>query len=777
MHSEEFISKAKQVVLDNLQNAQFGVSILAKELGMSRSELYRRIKKSRSSSVSRFIREIRLEEAAKLLRTKNYSIGEIAYMVGFNSPTYFSTCYKEYYGCPPSEPIVEPVQKEYYIANKSRKWLIPLNIGAVIVMASFWILSVNKEHKTNDEKSLAVLKFDHLGTDSTNSFLANAVADEIINNLSNLGTLKVITASSSFKVDKNNGIDEIGKKLGVSYVIDGSLWCDKNRLKATVKLIDITTGYQLWSEAFEEQFDDFFDVQGHIAERVAQHLKISLARNLESPESRKRTLSFKAFELYVRAMQLGEIRKDESIDEAIKLLETAVSLDPNFAEAYSELSFLYGQKHYYGTLSREDRDKLMRINILKAFELSPESPEVLFAMADYEYKIGDLDKDSSKIIDGFRKVLKIKPNDARSNYRLYQLFGKIRQNELSHRHLENAVDLDPLNPFYKTILARDYFWDKGEYKKGIALIEEALKDDPRHVGARYFNAIMQADKPHGSLISAYKFLHKALIENPYEFGYLYWGSLLATDLDLLPIAKGYVELIKLRFPDNPLYTYEPTLHLHLIEKRYEDAFALTEIWSRDKDLNKEVVATRMARIYYLQGEFHKAKEILLGEFSDLFEVIDKGLLNVRDFKTLHITPVRTYIEILREEGNESQALKYADYLCAHFKIHKYYDSGLPTINHKKFQRMECFYLQNNIEAFLDEVHEIYFENRNRFGLFGSLKSSKFHAFESKPEFRELFNEIKRETHMARSEVIEYLKNQGDWKESWNTELTEIKVTN
>ena len=102
MNSAEFISGARKIVQDNLLNQQFGVLALAHELGVSRSELYRRIKSTENKSASQFIREIRLEKAAELVKSRKYSIAEIAYMVGFNSPTYFSTCYKEYFGFSPS---------------------------------------------------------------------------------------------------------------------------------------------------------------------------------------------------------------------------------------------------------------------------------------------------------------------------------------------------------------------------------------------------------------------------------------------------------------------------------------------------------------------------------------------------------------------------------------------------------------------------------------------------------------------------------------------------
>ena len=128
MSSNGFISRARQVVLDNLLNPQFGVSSLSDELGISRSELYRRIKEAEQKSASQFIREIRLERSLELLKTDQYSITEIAYMVGFNSPTYFSSSFKEYFGYSPStadqngHASAENADLE---SSKPVKWAIP----------------------------------------------------------------------------------------------------------------------------------------------------------------------------------------------------------------------------------------------------------------------------------------------------------------------------------------------------------------------------------------------------------------------------------------------------------------------------------------------------------------------------------------------------------------------------------------------------------------------------------------------------------------------------
>ncbi len=769
MSSNGFISRDRQVVLDNLLNPQFGVSSLSDELGISRSELYRRIKEAEQKSASQFIREIRLERSLELLKTDQYSITEIAYMVGFNSPTYFSSSFKEYFGYSPStadqngHSFVEPNSNN---TSKPRKWTIPAFLGALaILIGAFWIFSMAGNGIPEKEKSLAVLKFDYLGTDTAQTYMAHALADEVLNSLSNLSMLKVVTASSSFQVDKKEACSKIGKRLGVDYLVDGSLSKQGNQLKASVKLIDAKTGIQLWSESFQDNMDAIFELQERISDKVATQLQQSLPEDIRGLIRQRRTANLEALELYLRAVKKGKVRYEDSITQAIRWLDKAVELDPYFAEAYAELTFLYGRWHYYGSLNREERDRMMEKNLRKALELYPESPEVLFAKADYDYLNGDLMKDSSEIISGFRKVLELNPNFHRSSYRLHQVFRGIGKYHTAHGYLENALRLDPLNQLYNNVYARDLFWKWDEQEKAFGIIlEQASKEIPSR-GSIYFKALMLADQPGGDYLSAFRVIQEALKEQPYTYGYLYWGRLLALDLDLVPIAKKYAQLNQVKFPDNPIYTYEPAYEICITERRYQDALDLTNIWLENKGLDEKVGYPNLARTYYFMGDFQKAEEILSQHFAELYEQVASQKITIESLQLSDILPVSTYVEVLRKGGKEEKASLYADFLCAYYSAH-----GKRVMLAKKFYPLLCFYVQNDLAGFLNALDEAFFNPGHRLAIYSHLKSSRFAAFEDHPEYQELLEKIEAETHRMRDEVVVYLKEEGDWDSSWDAAL-------
>ena len=764
MNSVAFISKAKKVVLENLLNPQFGVEMMAKELGISRSELYKRIKAAENKSASQFIREIKLEKALELLKTESYSIGEIAYMVGFNSPTYFSTSFKEYFGYSPSVSTDHHTQLPS-VHSRMQKKPVPLVLGTIaILIAVFWSFSVYNASPKERENSLAVLKFDYLGVESDSSLLANIISENIASSLSNISAVNVIASTSSFQIEEKEDLSKIGTRLGVNYLVDGRLWRDNEQVKVAVKLIDAKKGYQLWANTYEEYYESFHEHQDQISELVAKELQIILLPENASGLSGKKSSSLEAFRLYAEAFKLGESRVDSSLSKAIDLLEQAVELDPSFAEAYAELSYLYGQWHYYGSIKKYDRDKMMAKNLNVAMELNPESPEVLLANADFDWKNRTSPEDSTSIVNSFRKVLDKDPFNHRANYRLYQVYSWLGKYNIAHEHLETTVRLDPLNTFYKTILARDLFWKRNERDKGFMIIEDILKVDPRP-GAVYFKALMLADQTEANYLAAYKVIHKALEEQPYTYGYLYWGTQIAMDLDLLPLAKKYAQLIQIRFPENRYYTYEPALQICITEKRFEDALDLTRIWVNNKGLNNKIASANIARIHYLKGDKSKAEQLLLKNFADLFNNIASGEYSSSQFNKRDIGPIRTYIDILRAKGEGAKAQVFADFLCSYYK-----DFDKRIIWGNKFDQLDCHYLQKDMDSFLNAVREAYFQDANRLALYKDLKILNYPAVEDNTRYRQLFAEIETEVHRMRAEVVEYLKAEGDWDPAWDKDL-------
>ena len=541
-----------------------------------------------------------------------------------------------------------------------------------------------------------MLKFDYLGADSTQSYRAYSLADELLNALSNRGGLKVVAASSSFEVDKREACTKIGKRLGVDYLVDGSLSILDSQVKATVKLIDSREGHQVWARSYQSAPETLAELSKAISTEVATQLNHSV------PPEPGRSNSLEATELYLQAKKMGDHRYKDSIMQAIRLLEQVVNLDPDFAEAYGELSFLYGQLHYYGSVSLEERDKLMEGYLKKALEINPESPEVLFARADFMFKTGYFARDSSAIVSGFKLLYQANPKNARICYRLFQVYRAMGQYDTSHGFLEKAVQIEPQNSFYLTILARDLFWKRGQKDRAYSIIEEVTSQERYHHSSVCFKTAMLADQPQYGYLPAVKEIQRALEEEPYSDWYLFWGYQMFLDLDLIPLARKNIRLYELKFPENPIYTYGSLIKLFIAERRFQDALVLTRIWGSDNRLDPKLIAANLARLNYLQGNEQESLELLQAGFSDILKGISRGELAPGALQFEEREAVRTYIEVMQSMGKGSGAEVHKDFLFAYYS-----ENGDATNYGNKLNPLDCLYLQGDLEGFLQAMEDTF----------------------------------------------------------------------
>ena len=340
------------------------------------------------------------------------------------------------------------VQEDTPENRRSGKRLNHLIIGALALTICFMLVervffagnvSINKRHQA----SIAVLPFVNMSSDEENEYFADGLTEQILDELANLSGLQVPARTSTFTYkDKNEDVREIGKKLGVNYVLEGSVQFDsrRNRIKITTQLINTNNGYHLWSETYEDDFNEIFTIQEDVSRKVASKLRVELLPEEEKGLSKKLTENNEAYKLYLKSRQFSMKRTDSDLNQAIELLNKAIEVDPNFAEAHAELSYLYGQLHFYGNLSEKERDEMMKHHLDIAMDIAPEKPEVLWAKARYYSKDP---KDSSQVIEDLRKAIELKPNYADAYYSLSAALRGAKQHKLGLAANEKAVELDP----------------------------------------------------------------------------------------------------------------------------------------------------------------------------------------------------------------------------------------------------------------------------------------------------------------------------------------------
>ncbi|NDW16060.1 hypothetical protein GTQ48_11070 [Alteromonas genovensis] len=204
------------------------------------------------------------------------------------------------------------------------------------------------------ELSIAVLPFEDMSPDSSQSYFGDGIAEEILNSLARLNKLVVIARTSSFNFkDSNNDIREIGKKLNVNYVLEGSVRKDKNQLRITAQLIEVSSGAHIWSQTYDRTLDSIFAVQDELTYAITQALKLNLLPEQVEQEAGM-TKNPKAYELFIKGREFSYQRSSESLQQAADFLKQATKQDPQFHLAKAQLYMVYELASYYGGFNTEE---------------------------------------------------------------------------------------------------------------------------------------------------------------------------------------------------------------------------------------------------------------------------------------------------------------------------------------------------------------------------------------------------------------------------------------
>jgi TolB-like protein len=209
-----------------------------------------------------------------------------------------------------------------------------------------------------DKPSIAVLPFTNMSGDPEQDYFADGMVEDIITALSRFKELFVIARNSSFTY-KGRAVDvkQVGHELGVRYVLEGSVRKAANRVRITGQLVDTATGAHLWANRFDGGLGDIFDLQDQVAESVVGAIAPAVEKAEIERAKRKPTESLDAYALYLRGLaKLYQFANRQANDEALRLFNSAIELDPDFASAYGRAAFCYANAKGSGWISETTND-------------------------------------------------------------------------------------------------------------------------------------------------------------------------------------------------------------------------------------------------------------------------------------------------------------------------------------------------------------------------------------------------------------------------------------
>ena len=340
-----------------------------------------------------------------------------------------------------------------------------------------------------DDKSVAVLAFANLSDDKANEYFSDGISEELLNVLAKVPKLKVAARTSSFYFKgRNEPIPEIAQKLGVAYVVEGSVRKSGNKVRITAQLIKAADGFHVWSETYDRELKDIFAVQDEIAKNILGVVKGSLLGEAELPHAT--TTNIEAYTLFLQGQAAFARRGDAGLREAIRLFEAALTIDPDYVPALVGLAQSRVLVPIYANLSgakaREMIDSATSA-AQRALALDPRNATAHaalgWALIQYQWRWSEGEKMMLRARD-------LAPNDAWIWNSLGDYYRFVCDFPKALEAKQREWSLDPLSPVGHWDLAYTY-QVAGDYEQTLHWVELTVALAPHNLDA-YFPAIMAA---------------------------------------------------------------------------------------------------------------------------------------------------------------------------------------------------------------------------------------------------------------------------------------------
>ena len=323
-----------------------------------------------------------------------------------------------------------------------------------------------------DKPSIAVLPFDNLSGDVEQGYFCDGIVEDIITALSRFKSLFVIARNSSFAYKgKSPDIRQVGRELGVRYVLEGSVRKAGNRLRITAQLIDAASGAHSWADRFDGALDDVFDLQDQVTARVVGAIAPTMEQSEIERAKRKPTEQLDSYDLFLKGMALAYRRSTQA--DAQKFFRQAVEKDPDFAIAHAMISYVSLMRlGDTGSLSHEEREEALK-SAEHAARLAPDDASVLARAAHVFAYIGH---DYTRSASMAERAITLNPNLAAAWYSRGWIAVMRAEPERAMQSFAQMQRLSPLDPLRGGALFGEAFayWFDGKYSEGCIVATEAV---------------------------------------------------------------------------------------------------------------------------------------------------------------------------------------------------------------------------------------------------------------------------------------------------------------
>jgi TolB-like protein len=337
-----------------------------------------------------------------------------------------------------------------------------------------------------DRPSLAVLPFTNIGGDPEQDYFADGIVEEVITELSRIRWMFVVARNSSF-IYKNRIVDlkEVGRELGVRYVVQGSVRKAAPRLRITAQLVDAATGSNLWADRFDGTLEDVFDLQDQLTTRIVAAIAPRLEKAEIARAKRKTTGSLDAYDTYLRGVAAFHQWTRDATDEALACFTRAIELGPDLAAAYGMAAMVHSRRKGSGWSDNNEEQAREIKKLARQVVKVGQDDAVALSFCGYAlaHAAGELDEGAA-LVD---QALDLNPNLAIALVASGWMKVWLGEQEVAIERLQQAIRLSPLDPFrpmMEVAVAHAHFY-AGRFAEGASWAERALRGNPEsYPGAR-----------------------------------------------------------------------------------------------------------------------------------------------------------------------------------------------------------------------------------------------------------------------------------------------------
>jgi len=328
------------------------------------------------------------------------------------------------------------------------------------------------------QKSIAVLPLTNMSADPENEYFADGMSEEIINALAKVPGLQVASRSSCFAFKgKQVDIRQVGDKLGVASLLEGSVRKVGNRIRITAQLVNVETGYHLWSETYDRQLEDVFAIQDEISRAIVEALKLRLGSDTDQLVVPAKSLE--AYNLYLKARFFYHRFTESSLQKSLDFYQRVLLLEPGYARAYAGMADCWCRL--------DDAYPRAKAAATRALQLDPELAEAIAALGKV---LGWYEWDFSGAERELRRAVTLSPNYAEAHWAFGSILPAVGLLGEAIAEIRKALTLDPLDPGYGRWLTR-FLLFAGDYSGAIAHGERIIE-----LGEDFFLAYLDIGSAH-----------------------------------------------------------------------------------------------------------------------------------------------------------------------------------------------------------------------------------------------------------------------------------------